>query len=67
LSSLLHSTASWNPIRTLAASVAATVDGNQSLVWLHHYVYWLGPIIGSLFASFLYRLIFADGEKRLIA
>uniref|UniRef100_A0A914WYW8 Uncharacterized protein n=1 Tax=Plectus sambesii TaxID=2011161 RepID=A0A914WYW8_9BILA len=24
--SLLHSTASWNPIRTLAASVAATVD-----------------------------------------
>ena len=31
----------------------------------YHFIFWIGPCIGSLFASFLYRLVFADRERRL--
>lgn len=42
---------SMNPARSLAPALW----NNQ---WSHHWIYWFGPIGGSLFASVFYRTIF---------
>jgi len=64
--SLLISSASWNPVRSLALLVVSSIHGQETFGgWPYHYVFWVGPAIGSLFASFFYRLLFADGDKLL--
>ncbi|MFH4977589.1 hypothetical protein AB6A40_004298 [Gnathostoma spinigerum] len=63
--SLLHSTVSWNPLIAFASSSAAVLHGDV-IPLMHHYIFWIGPILGSLFACFLYRIVFAPSrQKRL--
>lgn len=63
--SLLSSTGSWNPGRSTGTCLAAMLQSPSLSVWQNHYIFWLGPMIGSLFASFFYRLIFASEEFRI--
>ncbi|VDK41690.1 unnamed protein product [Anisakis simplex] len=63
--SLLLSTVSWNPLLPFGLAVFSILQSDYS-PFLNHYVFWLGPIIGSLFGCFLFRLIFAPDEKRLM-
>ena len=47
----------------VAFSVCADAgDGH----WDLHYVYWVGPLLGAAIAGLLYRLFFANDQKRLI-
>uniref|UniRef100_A0A1I7ZIV5 G_PROTEIN_RECEP_F1_2 domain-containing protein n=1 Tax=Steinernema glaseri TaxID=37863 RepID=A0A1I7ZIV5_9BILA len=62
--SLSQSTVHWNPLQSLATSVFFSVKGGHS-PWNSHYVFWIGPLGGSMFACFLYRLFFAPEDKRL--
>ncbi|VDM49871.1 unnamed protein product [Toxocara canis] len=63
--SLLLSTVSWNPLLAFGLAVFSAAQSNYS-PFLGHYVFWLGPTIGSLFGCFLFRLVFAPEEKRLV-
>ncbi|XP_039302924.1 aquaporin AQPcic isoform X3 [Solenopsis invicta] len=47
---------SMNPAR----SFAPAIWNNQ---WTHHWVYWVGPIGGSLIASLMYKTIFGVRDK----
>jgi hypothetical protein len=29
-----------------------------SFIWTHHWIYWIGPILGAVIASVLYRFAF---------
>jgi MIP family channel proteins len=56
---------SMNPARSFGpAAVIFNLD--HSVLLEHHYVYWVGPVIGSLIAAALYRLIFAGPTRRII-
>ncbi|ESN93110.1 hypothetical protein HELRODRAFT_185178 [Helobdella robusta] len=44
---------SMNPARTFGPAV---VGGT----WEHHWVYWIGPITGAIFAGLIYEFIFAS-------
>ncbi|XP_062605123.1 aquaporin-8-like [Saccostrea cucullata] len=51
---------SMNPARSLGPAVSTLkydIDG----VWEYHYIYWVGPFVGLLVATLVYRLLF---EKR---
>ncbi|XP_046576189.1 aquaporin-8-like [Haliotis rubra] len=54
--------ASMNPARSFGPAVALSVY--KSEVWTYHYVYWVGPLLGSVIAALFYRIIFACPEKR---
>ncbi|XP_012288702.1 aquaporin AQPcic [Orussus abietinus] len=47
---------SMNPARSLAPAI-------WNNKWTHHWVYWIGPIIGSFCASILYRCLFVEKEE----
>lgn len=47
---------SMNPARSLAPAIW----NNQ---WSHHWIYWFGPIGGSLLSSFMYKNIFGQKEE----
>ncbi|XP_012288286.1 aquaporin AQPcic isoform X2 [Orussus abietinus] len=49
---------SMNPVRSLAPAIW----NNQ---WSHHWIYWLGPLGGSLVASLGYRSIFAVNDDEV--
>jgi MIP family channel proteins len=56
---------SMNPARSFGpAAVFFTID--RTVLLDNHYVYWVGPVIGSLIAAALYRLIFAGPKRRII-
>ncbi|XP_067672685.1 aquaporin-8-like isoform X1 [Haliotis asinina] len=55
--------ASMNPARSFGPAVALTVYNPD--VWNSHYVYWVGPLLGSVIAAIFYRIIFACPEKRV--
>uniref|UniRef100_A0A915C761 Uncharacterized protein n=1 Tax=Parascaris univalens TaxID=6257 RepID=A0A915C761_PARUN len=63
--SLMLSTVSWNPLLAFGLALFSAAQGDYS-PFIGHYVFWLGPTIGSLFGSFLFRLIFAPEESRLV-
>ena len=48
LSSGAYTGGSLNPARSLGPAIFS----NE---WEHHYVYWIGPLVGAIFAGFLYR------------
>ena len=48
---------SMNPARVFGPAIAAGHFEN-------HYVWWIGPIMGGVFAGFCYDLLFAEKKKR---
>jgi len=53
---------SINPTRSFGPAVVASIaySGNDTVVrnvWKHHYIFWLGPIIGSLLGVGVYKLM----------
>lgn len=49
--------ASLNPARSFGPSVVASLVGATNAGWNHHWVYWVGPIVGGVLAAVLYHLI----------
>jgi glycerol uptake facilitator-like aquaporin len=50
--------ASMNPARSFGPCVAAalfTGVKDKSIIWITHYIYWAGPLIGAAISAFLYR------------
>ncbi|CAH1794531.1 unnamed protein product [Owenia fusiformis] len=56
--------ASMNPARSFGPAVV--ISYYKPAIWNHHYVYWVGPLLGSGFAGLMYRFVFASADKRLI-
>ncbi|MDN3509856.1 MAG: MIP/aquaporin family protein [Candidatus Jettenia sp. CY-1] len=48
-----------NPARAFGPALA-------SGQFTHHYVWWIGPIVGSIIAAFLYDTIFAEEEAKTV-
>ncbi|XP_050392032.1 aquaporin-8 isoform X2 [Patella vulgata] len=55
--------ASMNPARSFGPAVVISV---LKSFWDYHYIYWVGPFLGSVLAAFIYKFITADKSKRLI-
>jgi len=49
---------SLNPARSLGPAIF-------SYQWEHHYVYWIGPLVGAIVAGFLYRTVWAHYDRRM--
>ena len=49
-------TGSFNPARSFGPAVL----GSSSSKWESHYVYWVGPLVGSLLAGLFYRLFLSS-------
>lgn len=49
---------SLNPARSLGPAIFA----NE---WEHHFVYWIGPIVGGIFAGLFYRAVWAHYDRRI--
>ncbi|CAD6185017.1 unnamed protein product [Caenorhabditis auriculariae] len=65
----LQSTIGWNSMVTTAIAVSRAMSNvpeyPQQLFFHEHFVFWLGPVIASLTASFLYRLLYAPDNKKI--
>jgi aquaporin TIP len=48
--------ASMNPARSFAPALAANI-------WTHHWVYWLGPILGATLAAFAARFLWQVSKR----
>lgn len=45
-----------NPARSLGPAFVSWMFGvDSSLLWSYHFIYWIGPLIGALITSLLYR------------
>uniref|UniRef100_A0AAF5PWA7 Aquaporin n=2 Tax=Wuchereria bancrofti TaxID=6293 RepID=A0AAF5PWA7_WUCBA len=62
---LLNSTIGWNPLLAFALASYGSIEFNFGLLQMQG-IFWIGPCLASLFACFLYRLLFATKESRLI-
>ncbi|CAF1226263.1 unnamed protein product [Rotaria sp. Silwood1] len=49
---------SLNPARSLGPAIFADR-------WQHHYVYWIGPLVGAIVAGLLYRTVWAHYDRRM--
>jgi len=58
---------SMNPGRSFGPAVVATWCGVGSGVWDDHYIYWLGPTVGTLLATFFFLTVMAGSDKRICA
>ena len=62
-----------NPARSFASTVVRCSSKNLFLdvlgataersSWKYHYVYWVGPILGSLFSTLMYGLFLASPNR----
>ncbi|CAH1273791.1 AQP8 [Branchiostoma lanceolatum] len=50
---------SMNPARAFGPAVA-------SGVWDHHYVWWVGPLLGGLVSAGIYRILMASEDRRVL-
>lgn len=48
---------SMNPARTLAPAV-------WNNYWAHHWLYWVGPLLGAIIAATVYRFVFLSKVKQ---
>lgn len=56
---------SMNPLFRFGPAVAYSGRDDSETLWKFHYVFWIGPIVGTLVASLLYRFVFALGSRRI--
>lgn len=56
--------ASMNPARSFGPALAATVLDAGNAGWGHHWIYWVGPILGGVLAAFLYHLVLWPRDPR---
>jgi aquaporin TIP len=49
--------ASMNPQRSFGPTLIGAMAENGAVLWNHHWVYWVGPIIGAVLAALLYHLV----------
>nr|XP_034313569.1 aquaporin-8 isoform X1 [Crassostrea gigas] len=54
-----------NPALSFGPAVAYSTPYDGGEFWKYHYVYWVGPLVGTLVASLLYRFVFALGSRRI--
>lgn len=54
-----------NPALSFGPAVAHSTPYDGGELWKYHYVYWVGPLVGALVASLLYRFVFALGSRRI--
>lgn len=52
---------SMNPARSFGPAVV--VSDLRLGTWVNHYVYWVGPLTGSVLAAFSYRFLFAKKKN----
>ena len=53
--------AAMNPARAFGPAIAAALAG-ESYDWAHHWIYWVGPVVGGILASVLYTRVIAPKE-----
>ncbi|CAJ0608745.1 unnamed protein product [Cylicocyclus nassatus] len=63
LLSLLHSTCHWNSLQATSIALLRSLSGRATEALHEQYIFWLGPLIGSLLACFLYRLLKPNDER----
>eukprot|EP00455_Lapot_gusevi_P019818 TRINITY_DN210_c0_g2_i1.p3 TRINITY_DN210_c0_g2~~TRINITY_DN210_c0_g2_i1.p3 ORF type:complete len:141 (-),score=59.42 TRINITY_DN210_c0_g2_i1:165-587(-) len=51
---------SINPTRSFATAVAASGIKGCEGVWENHWVFWFAPILGGVFATYVYQFAFAS-------
>ncbi|CAN5475534.1 MIP/aquaporin family protein [soil metagenome] len=49
--------ASMNPARSFGPTLIAELTNDQAALWARHWIYWVGPIIGALWAAVIYHLV----------
>jgi len=57
--------ASMNPARSLGTALSAAIFGYGANAWTAHYFYWVGPIIGSILASLVFKLFLAEPNQHV--
>ncbi|MCP9261626.1 Aquaporin-1 [Dirofilaria immitis] len=62
---LLNSTIGWNPLLAFALAIYGSIECDFAPLQMQA-VFWIGPCLASLFACFLYRLLFATKESHLM-
>jgi MIP family channel proteins len=49
--------ASMNPARSFGPMLIAELTNEQADLWTRHWIYWVGPIVGALWAAIIYHLV----------
>src|SRR5262249_55970116 len=49
--------ASMNPARSFGPTLVASFGQGGSTLWAHHWIYWVGPIVGGGLAAVIYHLV----------
>jgi aquaporin TIP len=49
--------ASMNPCRSFGPTLIGSLASGGGALWAHHWIYWVGPIIGGVIAALVYHTI----------
>ncbi|KAK6033912.1 hypothetical protein COOONC_28582 [Cooperia oncophora] len=55
-----------NPARSFGPNIVATIFMHDKLdahFWSFHWIYYVGPAFGALFAAGLYRVFFSKSDR----
>lgn len=47
--------AAMNPARATGPALALLFSGGKDYAWATHWIYWVGPVVGGIIASLIYR------------